>query len=251
VGTGGTGVKLWSSAPRLLAALERLEENWQDVHVLDLGAGCGAISLGLAKLGAKVWATDYEEVVLQNLRWNVQNNGLGNRVHVVPWDWNDELPLQQLPISTITHVVGSDLLWGDTAPMLAKAIFSLRAHNPNLTFFLGCQERESLTVKEFWQTCIGAGLALHLGPLPHMVDWNCKGASVDSSLGSDLLQSECTVADFVIHERKVPFFFLHMSPEVDKGQSTSLETNAVSDKKVTRSSTSCFAFFFPYSIRES
>merc|ERR1711924_313992 len=136
------------------------------------------------------------------------------------------------------------------APILAKAIFSLRAHNPDLTFFLGVQERETFTVKEFCKIWIGAGCALHLGPLPHMVDWNCQGQSVDSSLGADLLQSECAIADIVLEERRALFFFLHILPDVGMGQSSSSETKALS-RKIEASWPSCFVFCLPYCMRES
>ncbi len=50
---------------------------------LDVGAGSGILSIGLAKLGAKeVWALDNDPVALQAARKNLSANGVENIVHL-------------------------------------------------------------------------------------------------------------------------------------------------------------------------
>eukprot|EP00928_Gymnodinium_smaydae_P091079 TRINITY_DN74783_c0_g1_i1.p1 TRINITY_DN74783_c0_g1~~TRINITY_DN74783_c0_g1_i1.p1 ORF type:complete len:214 (-),score=21.02 TRINITY_DN74783_c0_g1_i1:287-928(-) len=166
--SGCIGVHLYDSAPRLLEELKGLRDSWQDVEVLELGTGCGAIAIGLAKLGAKVYATDFDRGALKNLRFNIHSNGVASRVKVVRWDWHEGLPLDDVPLSNVSYCVGSDLVYGSyMVPGLSKAVLDLRKLNPNLTFRFCLQEREGLPVRELVDACRTSGLPLETHPEMH------------------------------------------------------------------------------------
>lgn len=76
----GVGVTLWPASMALCTFLvNRLAlERFQQLRVLELGAGVGLLGIALAKIGARVTLTDadatYAPGVLKLLRENVSNN---------------------------------------------------------------------------------------------------------------------------------------------------------------------------------
>jgi predicted nicotinamide N-methyase len=74
-GAGSTGTMLWDSCHRLLAELAALPDSaLRGRRVLELGAGCGLLSIAAARRGARVLATDGDAFALSNLRRNLVLN---------------------------------------------------------------------------------------------------------------------------------------------------------------------------------
>jgi len=68
------------------------------LHVLELGAGTGLVSLTAAKVlssmrsPAEITATDYHDTVLENLQYNVSLNAAGSAVNIQYLDWSTFSP---------------------------------------------------------------------------------------------------------------------------------------------------------------
>jgi len=118
------GVRLYPAALQLLERLEALRD-WRGVTVAELGAGTGAVAIGLAKLGARVIATDFETATLENLQFNVDRNEVGPQVDVLRWDWAEALPQ---PLTGVEYCVGSEVAYAGNAALLCKAVAALRRH---------------------------------------------------------------------------------------------------------------------------
>jgi predicted nicotinamide N-methyase len=74
-GAGSTGTMVWDSCYRLLAELAALPDSaLRGRRVLELGAGCGLLSIAAARRGARVLATDGDAFALSNLRRNLVLN---------------------------------------------------------------------------------------------------------------------------------------------------------------------------------
>ena len=97
----------------------------RDCSILEIGAGIGTTAIGLAcanKCGTatrSVLATDYDNEVLDILKGNASMNSLidePSALSIAVWDAaKGERALADLPtdLSTLTHVIGSDLIyWG-------------------------------------------------------------------------------------------------------------------------------------------
>lgn len=102
----------------------------QHAHVLELGAGTGALAMGLAATGGGpevVYAADGQEEVLENLQYNIAANALGGRVRPVLWDWEErqELP-EEISASGLDFVVAADVVYLGTGEVeLAATVASL------------------------------------------------------------------------------------------------------------------------------
>lgn len=134
-----------------MSPVEERSRNWWMVHppapvvpgrfwsaqrlpVLELGGGCGAISALLATLGARVVCTDGDVAALQTARLNCREaktrhgsrSPLCKEETSTAWGsvdfrllrWGCREDAQQLvrDLGPFGHIVGSDLLYGDTAP---------------------------------------------------------------------------------------------------------------------------------------
>merc|ERR1711972_559210 len=126
-------------------------------HVLELGSGTGLVSIALAKLGAHVYATDYEKDTMKNLRFNVHRNKEAGRVQVVRWDWNEELP-EQIPLAKLKYCVGSDVAYGSSTTSLCTALRMLKASAPSIDILLLLQERDAQAVQALREELHQAGV---------------------------------------------------------------------------------------------
>jgi len=154
--SGDTGVSIWRSAYGLLEVLATLRTNWQGVKVVELGAGAGAVSIGLAKLGAIVYATDYDARTLKNLRFNIHTNKVAGRVQVFRWDWQEKPP-KEIPFESIQYCVGSDVAFGCANPMPALTVIKDAA--PEVEIILVLEERAGGAMQGRLDNCAKAGFA--------------------------------------------------------------------------------------------
>jgi len=140
-----TGLGIWSSS--IVAAqwmvdvvASKANANAADVasfSILELGAGCGLPSLVLAKLcpPIKIYATDFNDAALSNLRHNILLNNCdgelddrskeqkrGN-ITVLLMNWQEE---STWPQHKIDYIVGSDLVYqSNMVPLLVATLKGL------------------------------------------------------------------------------------------------------------------------------
>ncbi|CAJ1373402.1 unnamed protein product, partial [Effrenium voratum] len=104
-----SGGVVWETAFFLLRYLERevLPGLGRRLRVVELGAGCGLLGLGLARLGCEVVLTD-QPLALPNLRHNAE--GSGAEVQVLSWGDVEHMEAvrRQGPFDL---VVGSDVVF--------------------------------------------------------------------------------------------------------------------------------------------
>lgn len=82
--------------------------------ILELGAGCGALAMGLiAQAGVRqIYTSEGEPEVLENLRANVAFNEMGAAVVPCLWDWEDSLaPPAEVDLDAVDLVIGSDIVY--------------------------------------------------------------------------------------------------------------------------------------------
>ncbi|CAK0871800.1 unnamed protein product [Prorocentrum cordatum] len=141
----------------LLALLEGLRDDWSGVSVVELGAGTGAVSVALGKLGARVVATDYDVAVLKNLRRNIHLNGVTGQVKAMRWDWEEDPPAD-LRLKEAQCCVGSELAFGASWQPLCTALCAVKAASPGAQVLLVLHEREGSAVRKLHEACGKAGL---------------------------------------------------------------------------------------------
>lgn len=78
------------SSKVLLKYLQEME--WKAQKVLELGAGCGFISLSLSRQGARVVASDISPIAIQNLRENLRQDP--SELQIIKSDLFDDIPAQ-------------------------------------------------------------------------------------------------------------------------------------------------------------
>lgn len=157
---------LFPAAQQLLDTLAALRD-WKGASVVELGAGTGALAIGLAKLGATVYATDFDSDALENLQFNVDCNEVGHQVQVLRWDWADKPP-KQIQLAQVEYCVGSEVAYAGNAALLCSAIAQLRASIPEVQVHLMLRERGGRTVHTFVECCKSAGMDVQLEPLPSL-----------------------------------------------------------------------------------
>lgn len=150
--SGGTGRDVFPSARILLSLLKGLRSSWEGIRVLELGAGTGVVSIALAKLGARVIATDNDTAVLKNLRQNVHRNGVSHLVQAMRWDWAEEPP-NALCFKDVQMCLGSDLAFGSSYGPLCKALVTMKAANPAIEVLFVLQERDGMAVRRLHEAC--------------------------------------------------------------------------------------------------
>lgn len=88
-------------------------------RVLELGAGTGALALGLvaAEGGAAfVCASEGDDSILANLEHNVAANSLEGSVHPLRWDWEErQLAPPEVDVASLDFVVAADVVYVGTA----------------------------------------------------------------------------------------------------------------------------------------
>ena len=177
-------------AGRVLLECALADDVHSDSVVLELGAGIGMTSIGLAlATGARVVATDVDDDALDNLRANAERHKA--TLTVARWDaTGGATAVRQLPIAAeLTHVLGSDLCYsgGAEAPGLAATLSELLRVQPDLAVRLLLVDRFSggavaavaavagveheatttdVAIVQFERACAKHGLSTRRHPVP-------------------------------------------------------------------------------------
>mmetsp|Transcript_100839 Transcript_100839/g.285839 ORF Transcript_100839/g.285839 Transcript_100839/m.285839 type:complete len:256 (-) Transcript_100839:35-802(-) len=136
------GCEVWPSARVLLQWLQLpasagglpascdVAPSLRGATLLELGAGTGYLAMHLVAGGAaKVYATEGDDLVLQNLRFNVDRNDCRGCIPV-DWDW-EKTPAAPaaIPMDEIDMIIGSDLVYlGSAEVELVVALAELLRH---------------------------------------------------------------------------------------------------------------------------
>ncbi|CAB9504608.1 expressed unknown protein [Seminavis robusta] len=136
-------------------------------NILELGAGTGYVGIGLARSlqrhSIRVLCTDNDKNTLKNMRHNLRACQSDKTVRVAHLDWGDTSILEpkfvkaletffpstgttqddpSLPLERITHVIGSDVHYGETTlEPLSTVIAAVKLQNPKVQVTLLIKER--------------------------------------------------------------------------------------------------------------
>lgn len=117
------GLRLWPAAELAAAWIAADPERWRGTTVVELGAGLGLCGLAAAAFGSPrvVHLTDADDVVLRNLAYNVELNGLRCIVETLDWTaFSGDSPLLEAPAIS---VIAADCVYDDAvAPAFAAVL---------------------------------------------------------------------------------------------------------------------------------
>ena len=144
---------------------EQQETSPKCYNILELGAGSGYLGIGLAlslnaatnaHTSARILCTDIDKNTIKNMRHNLTARKLNKTVRVQPLAWGEDSIDQPKfvqamrtlfqtessttnadhdvdPISLLTHVIGSDVHYGETTlEPLSSVIAAIKLRNPQV-----------------------------------------------------------------------------------------------------------------------
>uniref|UniRef100_A0A7S4R7V4 Calmodulin-lysine N-methyltransferase n=1 Tax=Alexandrium monilatum TaxID=311494 RepID=A0A7S4R7V4_9DINO len=145
VGTGGV---VWPASLALASYVyrERAALHLEAVRtVLEIGAGSGIPGLCAASLlsdsSCRVFLTDENRCILENLRLNADANRAAAvaQLQVAPFVWEDFLQgTTHAPVEDVDLLLGSDVIWGDRGPAVAR--LALRLLRPGGMLLVSARE---------------------------------------------------------------------------------------------------------------
>ena len=97
--------QVWPSARELAEVLAARQ--WRGARMLELGCGLGLASIVAARAGARVTASDWSQLAIDNLADNAARNGVELETIVADWDE----PAQLLAAAPFDLVVAADVLY--------------------------------------------------------------------------------------------------------------------------------------------
>lgn len=141
-------------------------------NILELGGGSGFVSVGLAKAfhsstlsnhNAKIMCSDMDKNTIKNMRHNICENKETKTVAVEKLEWSNEvggdkfdkalerkfrvttddsLEYNSDPVTLLTHVIASDVHYGETTlHPLSSIIASIKYRNPHVQVIIMLNER--------------------------------------------------------------------------------------------------------------
>lgn len=157
-----TGLTLWSTSKQLCEYLLAYPELVRNRHLIELGAGLGAVGIVANKLGARrVVLTDGDTDTLDNMRRNVASNCTAEGVvcQQLLWGRNvEQFREQHAPSQGFDIVVGSDIFYAqDSLLPLFQTILALLSPFPNSIFLLGYSSR-GVTIETVLSSALHHGL---------------------------------------------------------------------------------------------
>lgn len=97
--------QVWPSALELAEVLAARQ--WRGARMLELGCGLGLASIVAARAGARVTASDWSQLAIDNLADNAARNGVELEMIVADWD----APAELLAAAPFDLVVAADVLY--------------------------------------------------------------------------------------------------------------------------------------------
>lgn len=144
----------------------------EQFNILELGGGSGFVSVGLAKAfhssalsnhNAKIMCSDMDKNTIKNMRHNICENKETKTVTVEKLEWSNEvggdkfdkalerkfrvttddsLEYNSDPVTLLTHVIASDVHYGETTlHPLSSIIASIKYRNPHVQVIIMLNER--------------------------------------------------------------------------------------------------------------
>ena len=146
--------QVWPAAQQFAAWIAAHWDLFQGKTVLELGAGCGALGIWLAKKGLLVTTSDYPDPMIEeNIRTNCELNDLLPLPHI-QHIWGSAFPATAL--HNFDTVLGSDLLiYEEQYVNLVKSLEQLMRHGA--VCYLGSRRRVD-TESRFLGLCRSHGL---------------------------------------------------------------------------------------------
>ena len=138
----------------------RLAKNYPVSTIAEVGTGCGAIAISLAKSlpQAKIYATDISVSALDVALFNCQKHGVVNRIHLIQGDMLEPLPEPvDLIVANLPYVKQSELR--QVNPANFEPLLALSGGSDGLVKIrqLCCQVNDKLRLKGCLLLEIGQG----------------------------------------------------------------------------------------------
>eukprot|EP00747_Dinoflagellata_sp_TGD_P179800 gnl/TRDRNA2_/TRDRNA2_31199_c0_seq1.p1 gnl/TRDRNA2_/TRDRNA2_31199_c0~~gnl/TRDRNA2_/TRDRNA2_31199_c0_seq1.p1 ORF type:complete len:251 (-),score=42.49 gnl/TRDRNA2_/TRDRNA2_31199_c0_seq1:119-763(-) len=119
----------------LMEGTGTLWESWEGKSGLELGAGLGLPSIVVSNLGARMIATDGDEVVLQLLKKNAERNAPQCRVEKLRWGSADPLTMLGLK-QDLDFVLATEVLFGDNLEQWSALVETIKMVSGSNTLVL-------------------------------------------------------------------------------------------------------------------
>ena len=136
-GSNQLGHRVWDTCLQVCKMLEKSPEICKNKKVLELGSGCGLMSIVIHKLGCdEVTATDLPAVV-DHLDKNIINCVGDNKIKVTTLTWGlPEIP-SDIP-TDVDLIVASDVTITESAvPLLVTTLSHILSQNPTAVAIVG------------------------------------------------------------------------------------------------------------------
>jgi len=155
-GGTSTGFSVWYGCQVLLNHMERRVSGQKGVRVLELGAGCGLLGMGLAKLGAQVVMTDVPEVCTLlkcHVAMNFSSAERTPAVEILRWGQNSDIQKIQSEMGEgFDYILGSEIVYDPEANQALMDTVQAFAGLAN-TRVLFCMARREGEVENF-ERCV-------------------------------------------------------------------------------------------------
>jgi len=159
-----TGLQIWSASLVLSRWVsDGLAPRLRGKAICELGAGCAlpAIAAAVHAGASRVLATDLALPTMDNMRFNLELNGLGGRASAEVIDWGDRGTWPE-PFEAL---LGSDLVYSNEAvPQLLALVPALLA--PGGAFFYVAPETNRLGERDFLEGLVALGFSRRDEPVP-------------------------------------------------------------------------------------
>ena len=178
------GFVLWPSAIALSQWLVNNRHVLQDKTVLELGAGCGLVGLVAAKYAGLTLLTDFNPIVLHNIKLNIDLNGRSQKAVAMKLDFNQQTgdsvkgwfdgEEYQAPVDVI---VAADMICQPAdAISAAKTIHDALKSITGVAYVVCANGNHRYGVDCFPDACRQAGLVMTHQQILQETDWfNHKG----------------------------------------------------------------------------
>ncbi|EFA86241.1 hypothetical protein PPL_00803 [Heterostelium album PN500] len=170
------GMTTWGAAYLLSDFILANKQLFNEKTILELGAGTGLIGLVLDQVNSKsVLLTDYSPVVLDNLKYNIENNGIkiqdlinveygdeqlqqnlengdDTKFKVMTFDWEANLDDKQCEAFQSDIILGADIVYDPSlCKYLVAVLHRLCMKNPSTVAYIASTIRNQQTFSTFQQ----------------------------------------------------------------------------------------------------
>lgn len=169
------GAYVWTAGVHLTCYVETAFKV-KGLRVLELGSGTGVTAIALARLGARVTATDSLPQLVELIEANISLNGLGaGRCKATRFAWGE--PLQETLLAPLQLVLGSEITYNESgfAPLVQtlRELCEAAVGRPAPRILLAETLRNARQPR-FWDLAGSHFFAREVAAFPQQDSWNVR-----------------------------------------------------------------------------